>query len=218
MKVISVAKVSVGLGQTPAVAAPPGGSVRGGAARVTGITLWGTPSKPWVSITASGPIRYQLRNVEPDWVVVDVFRAQLALASGKPPAGRGLVRQIRAGQFTQDVVRVVLELTESVPVHVATSPDKTAIIVSLAAEAQGNGHVLPASGQQPAAGQPANIALSASSTQHAPNAPPAPGAQPTVTAQLIAGSRPAAGPPSASAIQSVGPPPVPASRNSRGER
>ena len=135
------AATSLGLRQTPA-AARPNGSPRGVVAKVTGITVWGTPSRPWVSIAASGPVRYQLRNVEPDWVVVDVSRAQLALASGMPPAGRGLVRQIRAGQFSQDIVRVVLELTQSIPIHVAVTPDKTTIIVSLAAAARGNG-VLP---------------------------------------------------------------------------
>jgi AMIN domain len=136
------AAVSLGLRQTPA-AARPNGSPRGVVAKVTGITVWGTPSRPWVSIAASGPVRYQLRNVEPDWVVVDVSRAQLALAPGMPPAGRGLVRQIRVGQFAQDIVRVVLELTQSIPIHVAVTPDKTTIIVSLAAAARGNGGVLP---------------------------------------------------------------------------
>lgn len=157
LKARAVSKSSTGLGRTTAGAARPGGGVRGGAARVTGITLWGTSHKPWVSITASAPVRYELRNVEPDWVVVDVSRAQLALPSGKPPAGRGLVRQIRAGQFTEDVVRVIVELRESVPIHIATSPDKTAIIVSLAAEAHGNGHVPPKSGQHRAAAESTNF-------------------------------------------------------------
>ncbi len=141
LKVGSVSEVPTVFRQATAVAARPSGGVRGGSVWVTGITLWGTPSRPWVSITASAPVRYQLRNVEPDWVVIDVSRAQLALASAKPPEGRGVVRRVRAGQFASDVVRVVLELTEPVPVHITTSPDKTAIILSFAVQGPGNGSV-----------------------------------------------------------------------------
>lgn len=150
LKIGFFSKVPIGPRQTTTVGAQPG-NARGRVARVTDITLWGTPSRPWVSIIASGPVRYRLRNVQPDWVVVDIPRAQLALASGKPPAGRGLVREIRAGQFTQNVVRVVLELTERIPVHIATSPDKTAIIVTLAVKARGNGNVPSTFSQEPAA-------------------------------------------------------------------
>jgi len=145
---------------TAAVARSTGGG--DGTAKITRITIWGTPSKPWVSITASGPIRYQLQHVEPTWVVVDVSNAQLALVSGKPPAGRGLVKQIRVGQFAPDVVRVVVELAQRVPIHIATSLDRAAIVVSLAAEAgtrvgptevQGEEDVSAAS-TRPAAGTP----------------------------------------------------------------
>lgn len=122
---------SVSIAPRPGLAAARSG-VTGAVHSVTGITLWGTPSRPWVSITATGPVRYQLRNVEPAWVVVDLSRAQLALAAGTPPASRGLIKLIRAGQFAPETVRVVVELTETVSFHVATSPDKTAVIVSLA--------------------------------------------------------------------------------------
>jgi len=148
----------VGQPQATSVAVRPSGSVRSEVVRVTEIALWGKPTKPWVSITASGPVRYQLRNVEPDWVVIDVSKAELALGSGGPPAGRGLVRLIRVGQFTPDVVRVVLELTEAVPVHVATSPSRNAIVVSLAVDARGNSHTAPAPGQRPGAVRPVPMA------------------------------------------------------------
>jgi hypothetical protein len=150
-RVSPASSISTGLHQATGIAALPVSSVRGGVARVTSITLWGTPSRPWVSISASGPIRYQLRNVKSDWVVVDISRAQLTLLSGGPPAGRGLVKQIRAGQFVPDVVRVVLELTEPVPVHVATSPDKSAIVVVLAAEGRAKGTGRSQPGHRPVA-------------------------------------------------------------------
>jgi uncharacterized cupredoxin-like copper-binding protein len=117
-----------------AVAAPiPGG---GGTAKIIGIAIWGASSNPWVSITASGPIGYQLQHIKPDWVVMDVSKAHLALASGTEPAGRGLVKQISAGQFAPEVVRVVLELTQAVPIQIATSADRAAIVVSFSAAAK----------------------------------------------------------------------------------
>ncbi len=164
LRVGPVSNVSLGPRQTAAVAARQD-SVHGGIAKVTGITLWGTPSRPWVSISASGPIRYRLRNVEPDWVVVDVSKAQLALGSGKLPVGRGLVRRVRAGQNAPDVVRVVLELTAPVPVHVATSTDKTAIVVSLAAQEREKGSVLSTGPRQLAAGRSSRVARFASTMQ-----------------------------------------------------
>jgi hypothetical protein len=146
--------------QAATVAVRSTGNVRSGVAKVTEIALWGNSSKPWVSITASAPVRYQLRHVEPDWVVMDVSKAELALTSGKPPAGRGLVRLIRVGQFTPDTVRVVLELTEAVPIHVATSSGKNAIVVSLAVDARGNSRTAPAPDRRPGAAHPIPIARS----------------------------------------------------------
>ncbi len=167
----------------------------GGTARITGITIWGTPSKPWVSITASGPVRYQLQKVEPDWVVLDVSKAQLALASGGAPVARGLVKQIRVGQFAPEVVRVVLELTQAVPIHIATSADRAAIVVSFAAEARPQRGSTQAQGVD---GVPlaSNQQATTSPTPTA-SAPPAAGAQPT------ASSQPAAGRPLASTTQPV---------------
>ena len=150
------------VGHASAVAVRSSGSARSEVAKVREIALWGNPTKPWVSITASAPVKYQLRNVEPDWVVIDVSKAELALTSGKPPAGRGLVRLIRVGQFTPDTVRVVLELTEAVPVHVATSAGKTAIVVSLAGDARGNSLTEPAPGPRPGVAKPVPAARSAS--------------------------------------------------------
>jgi len=149
-----------GVRQTTPIAARSSGDVRGGVVRVTGISLWGTPNRPWISITASGPVRYQLRNVEPDWVVVDISKAQLGVAADLP-AGRGPVRQIRTGQFAPDVVRVVVELAGPIPVHIATSLDKTAIVVSLAAQAGGDGSVPSRPEQKLARGRASGFAQSA---------------------------------------------------------
>ncbi len=174
-------------------------SVRGGIAKITEIAVWGTPSRPWVSITASGPVRHQLRKIEPDWVVMDVSKAQLALVSGKPPAGRGLVKQIRVAQFAPDVVRVVLELTQRVPIHIATSPDRGAIVVSLAAGAS-----IRAGSTPPRASD----SVPAASTQQPATSPPsAASPAPPAATQPVATRQPSAGPPSASTAQSIAGPP-----------
>lgn len=148
-------------------------TIQGALPKVTAISVWGAADKPWVSIAATGPVRYQLRNVEPDWVVLDVSRAHLALESGKPPAGRGVVKQIRAGQFAPDVVRVVLELVERAPIHVATSPDRAAIVVSFK-EAKGStgNRILPPD-------QHAGTVLSAASAPAPTPVQPAESAQPS---------------------------------------
>ena len=167
----------------------------GETAKITGITIWGTPSKPWVSITASGSVRYQLQQVEPDWVVMDVSKAQLALASGGAPVARGLVKQIRVGQFAPEVVRVVLELTQAVPIHVAASADRAAIVVSFATKARTRGGSTQARG-----GDGVSLAANQQATASTPPtaiAPSAAGAQP------VARSQPAAGLPSASTTQPV---------------
>lgn len=204
----------------PAATAPRSPNTNaGGIARVTRIALWGTSGKPWVSITASGPVAYRLRTVAPELIVVDVSKAQLALASGKPPAGRGLVKQIRAGQFAPDTVRIVVELLAHVPVHIATTPDRAAIVVSLAAGtkrlqggtvAQATGVPSSAPSQQPST---ANVPPQTPGLQQsAAGAPPAGGTQ-TAGATLPApppasASQPPATRPSESAVHSAATAPV----------
>jgi polysaccharide biosynthesis/export protein len=169
----------------------------GGVSKITGIAIWGTPRKPWVSIIASGPVRYQLQHIQPDWVVVDVSKAQLALAPGSNPVARGLVKQIRAGQFAPDVVRVVLELTQAVPIHIATSAGRAAIIVSFAVEARTHG------GSVQAQGGPAPVASNQPVTP-----PPVASAPPAGASPTGSNSPTATNPPAASNPQSVGRPTV----------
>jgi polysaccharide biosynthesis/export protein len=175
-------------GSTPAVGARPSGG-GGEIAKITGITIWGTPDKPWVTIIASGPVRYQLQHIQPDWVVVDVSKAQLALATPGSPIARGLVKQIRFGQFAPEVVRVVLVLTQAVPIHIATSAGRAAIIVSFAVKAR------PYRGSTQA--QRVDGVLTAS-TQQPPTSP-----QHTASGLPVATSRPAIGPSSAPTVQSI---------------
>jgi polysaccharide export outer membrane protein len=177
------------------------GSGRGGIARVTGITLWGTPSKPWVSITASGPVRYQRRNSGPDRVVLDVFKAELALSPGKPPTGRGLVKRIRAGQLDQDTVRVVVELLQPVPVHLALSADRAAIVVSLAPTAKRHDGFTQTQGDVAHQSEPSQPTATGAEPTAQPQ--PAGSGSPAVTALAAASSPPEASRASTSAAPSV---------------
>jgi polysaccharide export outer membrane protein len=189
------------IGQTTAIAPGPSSSVRDRIAKVTGITLWGTASKPWVSISASGPVRYERRNIQPDWVVVDVSKAQLALASGKLPVGRGLVKQIHARQFASDIVRVVLELAQPAPIHVATSTDRAVIVVSFLAEAR----TRPGSTQA----QGNDRAPALSTQQPVISAPPAVAAPFVASAPPVISAPPAAGPSASVEKPVASPPPAP---------
>lgn len=169
----------------PIVTAGSGKSSRSEVARLTGITLWGTPARPWVTITTSGPVRYQQRSTEPNLVVVDVSKAQLALTSGKPPAGRGLVKQIRADQLAPDVVRVVVELMQPVSAHIATAPDRAVIVVGLRATAR--------TGPPSAQGQPADNVQASTPAPPDPTGQPSPGRAPAPELQA-GGSRQAPAP------------------------
>ena len=127
--------------------------------KVTAITLEETASELQVKITASGPVRYQRRDVQPDWIVLDLPDAGLGMRAGTLPLGRGLVKRIRVGQFTPDVVRVVVELVQPVQVRLASSADRSAIMAAIPTPTSG-GTGSPKTAPPPAAsggtGSPAN--------------------------------------------------------------
>jgi hypothetical protein len=104
-------------------------------ASVTRVMAAETAREIWVSIEASAPIRYQIRDVQSDWIVVDVLRAQLAIQGGTLPIARstpeGLVRRLRVGQFQPDIVRVVLELARPMKFSITPSADRTALVVGI---------------------------------------------------------------------------------------
>jgi len=189
-------------GFTTAVRAPAPGAADG-ISKITEIAIWGAPSKPWVSIIASGPVHYQLQRIQPDWAVVDVSKAQLALAPGSNPIARGLVKQIRVGQFTPDVVRVVLELTQAVPIHIATSAGRASIIVSFAVGARTH------RGSMQAQGSAAPVASNQQAT-----APSAASAPPVASAPSAASTLPIASAPSAASVPSAASNPPTAGRPS----
>ncbi|HEX9247188.1 MAG TPA: AMIN domain-containing protein [bacterium] len=99
--------------------------------KVTGINLKEVASQLQVAIVASGPVRYQVRDVQPNWIVVDVPGAQLGIPAGEVRVARGLVTKVRVGQFEPNIVRVVLELVQPIRFHLTTSPDRGAILLGI---------------------------------------------------------------------------------------
>ena len=122
---------AVGLTLVFALALWPASQAQAAPVKVTGINLKEVASQLLVAIVASGPVRYQVRDVQPNWIVVDVPGAQLGIPPGEVPVARGLVTKVRVGQFEPNIVRVVLELVQPIRFHLTTSPDRGAILLGI---------------------------------------------------------------------------------------
>ncbi|HKV45305.1 MAG TPA: AMIN domain-containing protein [bacterium] len=134
-------------------------SAGAGAARVkvSGITSHDAGTEIQVTIAASGPIGYQLRHIQPSWIVLDIPNVDLGMPAGNLSLARGPLQKVRVGQPTANVVRVVLELTRPVEFLISTAPDQKTIVVSipigLAGGAQGGGDFVPSVPKQEPAAQ-----------------------------------------------------------------
>jgi len=122
---------ALGLTLIFALALWPAIQVQAAPVTVTGINLKEMASQLQVAIVASGPVRYQVRDVQPNWIVLDVPGAQLGIPAGELPVARGLLTKVRVGQFEPNVVRVVLELVQPIRFHLTTSPDRAAILLGI---------------------------------------------------------------------------------------
>jgi len=86
-----------------------------------------------LSVVASAPIRYELRQVQSNWIVIDVSPAALGIPAGAVPSAGHVVTKVRVGQFQSDVVRVVVEMVRPTPFRVTASADRTALLVGIGA-------------------------------------------------------------------------------------
>ena len=118
-----------------AVALWPAVQVQASSVKVTGVALKEAANELQVSIAATGPARYQSRDVQPSWIVVDIQGARLAMPAGSLPLAKGLVKKVRVGQYTEDVVRLVVELAQPAKFRLTTAPDNAAIMVGISKEA-----------------------------------------------------------------------------------
>src|SRR5215470_15164565 len=87
--------------------------------RLTGVRLVSSESSTRVMLEVSREVRYESHRLPADPVkglpprlYIDIFGARLGMETKEPiKVQDGLINQIRVGQFSQDVVRAVLDLT-----------------------------------------------------------------------------------------------------------
>src|SRR5215472_11078481 len=87
-------------------------------ARLTGVTFVSTTSYTRVALDVSQQVRYEVHRLPgdaakglPPRIYIDIFGAQLGMDSREGiKIDDGIVRQIRVGQFSADVVRAVIEV------------------------------------------------------------------------------------------------------------
>ena len=188
------------------------GGVRAGSAVVTRVAAVETAQGVELSIVASAPIRYELRQVQSNWIVIDVSPAELGIPAGTvPPAGHA-VTKVRVGQFQSDVVRVVVEMVRPTPFHVTASADRTAVLVGIGAptSAVASGGVgqsttaQASSPAQPPVPQDTAVVFKSTAVLPQPTRPQTPSAQTAPTQTPPAQTAPTQTPP-AQRVQSVVP-------------
>ena len=102
-----------------------------GPAKVTAVTGSQIGDETAITIVATKPVRYQVRNVRSDWIVIDIPGTQLGRPAGQVPVVRGLVKRVRVGQFMPNIVRVVVELIQPVEFHLASTFNRQGIVVGI---------------------------------------------------------------------------------------
>jgi N-acetylmuramoyl-L-alanine amidase len=108
-------------------------------ASVTAVRSLSWKSYTRVMVDLSQDAKYEIRRLKEDSakglparVYVDIQGARMALASKDPiPVEDGLLRQVRIGQYTQDVVRVVLEITNLGAHNAFVLPDPHRLVIDI---------------------------------------------------------------------------------------
>lgn len=113
-------------------------------ARVTGIRFVSSKNYTRVTMDLSDRVRYEAHRLKddaaqglPPRVYIDVFGAQVALASKAPlPVEDGLLKQVRTGQFSPGVVRVVLDMASVADYNTFLLSDPHRLVIDI----QGQNH------------------------------------------------------------------------------
>jgi len=86
--------------------------------QVTGLRFLSSKNFTRVMLNLSKDAKYQVRQLKedsikgiPPRIYIDIADARLAIAKEPVPVDDGLLRQVRVGQYSADVVRVVLDMT-----------------------------------------------------------------------------------------------------------
>jgi len=107
--------------------------------RVTGLRFLSSPAYTRIMLELSQDTKYEIRQLKediakgmPPRIYIDISSARLALASKEPVVVEdGLLKQIRIGQYSADVVRVVLDM-HSLRAHNAfLLPDPYRLVVDV---------------------------------------------------------------------------------------
>ena len=118
----------------PALAAPAADKVQ-----VTGLRFLSSKNFTRVMLDLSQDAKYEVRRLKedpakgiPPRIYVDIAGARLAMASKEPvPVEDGLLRQVRVGQYSADVVRVVLDMTSLRDHKAFILPDPHRLVIDL---------------------------------------------------------------------------------------
>lgn len=117
-----------------APAAPPSDKVQ-----VTGLRFLSSKNYTRVMLDISQDAKFEVRRLKedpakgaPPRIYVDITGARLAMASKEPvPVDDGLLRQVRVGQYSADVVRVVLDMASLRDHKAFILPDPYRLVIDL---------------------------------------------------------------------------------------
>ena len=108
-------------------------------ARLTGVRFLSSQTYTRVMLDLTQEARFETRRLKedatkglPPRIYIDIFGARLAMDSKEAiPVQDGLLRQVRVGQFSSDVVRVVLDMTSLRSHNTFLLPDPYRLVIDI---------------------------------------------------------------------------------------
>jgi N-acetylmuramoyl-L-alanine amidase len=107
--------------------------------RVTAVRFLSSKTYTRVMMDLTQEVRFETHRLAPDAakglpprIYIDIIGARLAMDSKTPiPVQNGLLRQVRVGQFSQDIVRVVLDMTSLREHNTFLLPDPYRLVIDI---------------------------------------------------------------------------------------
>jgi N-acetylmuramoyl-L-alanine amidase len=129
-------------------------------ALITGVRFLTSKSSTRIMLDLSREAKFEVRRLKgdtangaPPRIYIDILGARLALASKEAlPVDDGLLRQVRVGQYTADVVRVVLDLQNLAAHNAFMLADPYRLVIDVAGQRAGD---RPLTSEAPAGVEPA---------------------------------------------------------------
>jgi N-acetylmuramoyl-L-alanine amidase len=159
-----------------------------GMPEVTDVRRWVGPNYSRIVIGVEGEVKFDtLRLSDPDRIVLDLQNARLspALVGRTFPAEDGFLRQIRVGQFSPDVARIVLDVEKIEDYSIFSLPNPFRLVIDVHGAAQPQ----TAKNERTTPPKPAGRTAERSTRAPAPTA-----TAPAVRVQAAAGSPPSSPP------------------------